>query len=41
MDELQRQEDIWTGVPQAYSDETITCYHQHVGGSCTASSTRS
>jgi hypothetical protein len=33
VDELQRQEDIWTGVPQAYSDETITCYHQHVGGS--------
>ena len=31
--ELKRQEGIWAGVNEAYSDDTITCYHQHVGGS--------
>lgn len=31
--ELTRQAEIWRGVEAAYSDATITCFHQHVEGS--------
>eukprot|EP00620_Florenciella_sp_RCC1587_P024694 CAMPEP_0182564412 /NCGR_PEP_ID=MMETSP1324-20130603/6361_1 /TAXON_ID=236786 /ORGANISM="Florenciella sp., Strain RCC1587" /LENGTH=421 /DNA_ID=CAMNT_0024777873 /DNA_START=22 /DNA_END=1287 /DNA_ORIENTATION=- len=33
LEALDKYEEQWKDEPAAYSDETISCYHQHLGGS--------